>query len=257
MRVKFVVIVALLAAFVAGNVFGAAGDYLVYKTKNKISVYNEASEKKAEQMTVETYTVFEADKLAGDDTVDDPMRIVFFGNVGKIGVDTKTVTIVTEDGKNTKKMFINPLAFNYNPDGSIKDYGQYEGVDELVPYLPFAGPWSCECKQSDTFQFVLDYLDLEDGDGANADKHGEAYSGKLKVDKTYGLLASSLKGNLSYLSSGDVPATDWEIGIDSKGSLKFDKATTSVVISAGSLDEAVDDVLVYLTSKKYASTWTL
>ncbi len=240
MKTKMLMAVMLAVTVVGMNV--NAG-YVVYKTKNVVNDYVKGAQDwtLGQKLTVETYTVFQTNVTGqlNDPSLigaEKPVRIVVFKPAkGEVAYDQTT-------GKKVTKLLVNPLVPGNYP-GTIAD-----------KYLAYSGTWLAKILNSSvaagskgSMAFIYDYA--VEAVGEDIERLGESYAGKVDAKN---VIPKSFAGTYSYVA-GDAIAAD-KVGQDAKGSLKYDKATTTA-INGNTMNAAVANVVAYLEDKKYVATW--
>lgn len=280
MKVKILMAVAIVAGFAASM----QAEFVAYKSKDKVDVYNNANSKNPEKQQFESWIVFatNGDYIPVVTDANAPVRIVTFkmpkelkGTINAT-INQQLVTdsaalaadpdyadiykkqIWTQKDLDKKKRI---TSFMIDPsciDNAAYNYNYVDGECEIAnDFLKYAGPWSnvdmssIRDASNNTNYFLQEYISGQD----NGDK---MYSSGLLAAGTLNGRSGDIKnfkGTFSYYEYDKNDATQDEVGSNSRYQLKLDKKGTDYVHRAGDMDEAANLLAVYLASKKYASTW--
>ena len=242
-----------------------AEDYIVYKARYTVRENNKQESDewtynpKEDQLKFTIYFVMRKDYLTAED--DAPARIVTFKSRQK-------VTPIDANAKTTKNLIIYPLDIVNAQTGEVTAYEtQYRDLEKsgAEKYYIYGGLWTTVTievsKENKNRLAMIDYYDNMAGSGAkkitntdgkaiavdNLKGFSEFYTGYVRKDE----LATKLDGFLSFYTT-DKTAKSQLV------TLKYDKLMSTKVLASddNSMRKAVNAVVNYLVSKKYASTWT-
>lgn len=256
--------VILLILTIGISISILAEDYFVYKAKYTVRENNKQSsgewtyDRREDQLKFTIYFVIREDYNTEGDNA--PARIVTFKSSVKVDpIDTSA--------KTTKKLIIYPLDIVNAAGETVTVEDQYNGLTTsgADKYYIYGGLWTTVAIEASTENksriAMIDYydnmtgsstLEIENTNGkiiVEDDLKGfsEFYSGYIRRDG----YAPKLDGYLNYYRTNKTAKSK-------KVTLRYDKRMSTKVLtgSENSMSEAVNAVVDYLVSKRYASTWS-
>lgn len=258
-------LIGVALSLIAAGIAKAETNYVVYRAFYLVNEFPRrgdvlAYDKRAHLLRFNGYFIFKSDYDTSGDNA--PARIITFKAPHKFHhakYDAEQQKwVIDYDRKPTKNLMIYPLDWEW-PDGGrttsvMENYclrGGATGVGE--PYSVYGGTWPEviveKTDEPNTVFMMADYFRNPDA----ADRTGSANEIKGYSEVLTGLIRRNgkmpmLTGHMSYVGTE-------RSGKSIIAQLRPAQKMTELVANDETMKEAVDNVVNYLSNKKYAATW--